>query len=142
MIKIKGKIVKGYGEAGKNLKSQFDYFEKYVPEITSYYQGTINVLLERPLIIFKTDIETEPIKWHHDQNNPEEKFGFINIKFKIIDSNESSVDALIYVAYRSPHYANPFYIEVLAPHIRHNESDFCHIIIDKEVKEISGIVLD
>ena len=52
------------------------------------------------------------------------------------------IDALIYIPYRSPHYANPFYKEILAPYINLNGVEYCNIIINKKMREITGFVIE
>ncbi|MEF9426135.1 MAG: hypothetical protein L0956_02805 [Candidatus Mariimomonas ferrooxydans] len=141
-MKIKGEIQKGLNAASKyTYIKQIRYFKKYIPDIEEkYHKGTINLLLERPLIIFSPDIKTPPIEW---ETNCIEVFGFMKIKFETVPSKPNMpLDAWIYIPYGSPHYANPFYKEIIAPTIRDlNGVEYCNIIIEKEVEEVKGIVI-
>lgn len=86
IIKIKGEIQKGLNQASTNtLVKQKPFLEKYISNIDSYYTGTINLMLERPLIIFNPDIKTDPIEW---TNGFIESFGFLKIKFETIPPAE------------------------------------------------------
>lgn len=112
------------------------FLKKYIPNIAAYHRGTINVLLERPLIVRKADIKTDPIPWDTRQNPVTgEIFKFVNIQFAIIAHSENPVDALIYIGDKSPHRRNPCYVEVLAPELDIRKSDLCNIVIDKDMKE-------
>jgi len=122
------------------LPKQIPYFKKYLPGIENYYVGTINLLLEAPLVIYSPDIETEPIEWTRGFT---EKFGFLKIKFETIPaSQDKPLDALIYIPYSSPHYPNPFYKEILAPEVTLDGIEYCNIIIDKKMEEITGFVIE
>lgn len=139
-IKIKGQIQKGLNIASSfSLPMQKPHLQKYIKNINSFYMGTINLLLERPLIIFNPDIVTDRITW---TNGPSEPFGFLNIEFETIPKKEQMpIDALIYIAYGSVHYPNPFYQEILAPQLDLSKVEFCKIIINKRFKETSAIVI-
>lgn len=136
MIRIKGKIVKGHGEAKKTFPMQLHLLKEFVSGIENYEPRTINILLECPLVIPTPHIKTPPIQWDTRQAPPipKEIFEFVRIKFEILGKDNPPVDSLIYIAYNSPHYADPFYIEILAPFIEHDQMDFCNIIIEKENK--------
>lgn len=140
-MKIKGKIQDGLHAAStSSIPRQKPFFKKYLPDIENYYEGTINLLLEAPLVIHAPDIETEPIEW---AEGFVEKFGFLRIKFETIPSKDSMpLDALIYIPYRSPHYPNPFYKEILAPRINLSGIEYCNIIIDKKMREMTGYIIE
>lgn len=131
-VKIKGKIIKGHSEAQQTLQMQKGFLKQYVPDFGKYHLGTINIQLEKTLNLHP-DIETPPLKWDIRQDPvPEENFGFVKIKFEIIGKDNDPINALIYIAYNSPHYTDPSYIEIIAPFIKHNESDYCYIIIENK----------
>ena len=132
-MKIKGKIIKGYGQAQHTLKMQKVILEQYIPNFEKYYlKGTINIRLEKPSN-FHPDIETQPLKWDTRQVPvTEEKFGFVKIKFEIIGKDNDLINAWIYIASKSPHYADPSYLGILAPYIAHHESPYCYIIIENK----------
>ncbi|MDP2922600.1 MAG: hypothetical protein Q8O30_02610 [Candidatus Omnitrophota bacterium] len=142
MIKIRGEIQKGLGAAKNTIQIQKPFLRQYLSEIESCHDGTINVLLEQPLIIFSPDIVTPPIFWLSQNNSISEEFGFLKIKLEILNKS-ICVDAWIYIAYKSPHYANPFYIEIIAPYIDIQNASMCSIIIDKgNIKELASIVIE
>jgi hypothetical protein len=139
-MKLKGKILDGLKAASWTIPRQKSFFKKYIEDIDRYQDGTINLLLEAPLIIYKPDIETEPIEW---LKGSLEKFGFLKIKFETIPSQEGMpLDALIYIPYGSPHFPNPFYKEILAPKIDLSRVEYCNVIIDKKMREITGYIID
>ena len=125
MTKIKGKIIKGHGEANKTLKMQWPYFETYLPDLESYYQGTLNIDLKNTLPKYFAEIITNPIEWDTRQNPiPTEIFKFKKITFEI---NNTKISALIYEASNSPHNSNPKTIEIIAPKIKAQNGDICYI---------------
>jgi hypothetical protein len=157
-LKIKGKIQKGLGEASHTIPRQKPFFKKYIKGIDNYYNGTINLLTEKPIIISRPDIITEPIEW---TKGFKEKFWFLNIKLEIENSLKNAIfNGFIYIAHESPHFANPFYHEILAPNIYGNDFKYfgiikktfvqyanvkkykyCNIIIDKPVTEENGLLI-
>jgi hypothetical protein len=141
---IKGKIQDGLKEAAKNtIPKQKPYFKEYIQDIDNYYDGTINLLLEKSLMINRPDIVTKPIEW---TPGFEETFGFLRIKFETIPiQNSMPLDALIYIPYLSPHFPNQFYKEILVPKPKINLDgvEYCNIIIDKKIREIgTGYIID
>jgi CTP-dependent riboflavin kinase len=157
-IKIKGKMQKGFGEASHTIPRQKQFFKKYIKGIDNYYDGTINLLLEKPIIILHPDIYTEPIEW---TRGFKESFEFLNIKLEIdAFSHDAVYNGFIYIAHRSPHFADPFYQEILAPNIYGNDCKFFgiikkiltqyanidkykyfNIIINKPIKEENGFLI-
>jgi hypothetical protein len=156
-IKIKGKIQKGLGEASHTIPRQKQFFKKYIKDIDNYYNGTINLFMEKPIIISSPDIITDPIEW---TKGFKEKFWFLNIKLEIEASQNVVYNGYIYVAHGSPHFADPFYHEILVPNIYGNDCKFFeiikktfvqyvninkykyyNIIIDKPVKEENGLLI-
>lgn len=134
-VRITGEIQKGLGVASRTcLINQIKYFKEYIPDIEKYYNGTINLWLERPLIIFSPDIKTKPIEWI---NGFVEEFGFLRIKFETIPpTKDMPLDAWIYIPYGSPHYPNPFYKEILAPKINLDSIKYCKITITKNLNKL------
>ena len=61
---IKGKIQKGIGESSNTVKEQMPFFAKCFPEVTICKAATINILLEKPLVVISPDFTTEPLPWH------------------------------------------------------------------------------
>jgi hypothetical protein len=89
-------------------------------------------------MIYKPDIETQPIEW---TEGFVEKFGFLRVLFETIPTQTSMpLDALIYIPYRSPHYSNPFYKEILAPKVSLSGIEYCNIIINKQTSIVAPFV--
>ena len=126
---IKGKIQKGIGESSNTVKEQMPFFAKCFPEVTLCKAATINILLEKPLVIISPDFTTEPLPWHPAFKVVKggEVFKFLRIKLQIDGHDE--VDAWVYKAQFSPYHDNPYYIEVLAPEINFTGTPDCLIKI-------------
>lgn len=129
MSLIRGSIKKGLGESNNTVKAQMPFFMNCFPEVANCKRATINILLEKPLVILHPDFTTEPLPWHPAFKVVKggEIFKFLRIKLKI-DGHEE-VDAWVYKAQFSPYYTNPFYIEVLAEEIGFNGTPDCEIKI-------------
>ncbi len=113
------------------------YFAPLLPEISGCHLASINLELEYALRILNPDFETPLIPW---AGPPGEQFGFLRIGFEG-PIGASHRRAWIYIPYGSPHYNNPFYIEVITEWIeglRHGAP--CQIHISKAHRE-STIVL-
>lgn len=128
-IHIKGKIQKGIGESANTVREQMPFFAKCFPEVTKCKPATINILLEKPLVILAPDFTTEPLPWHPAFKiiKGGEVFKFLRIKLKVDDCDE--VDAYIYKAQFSPYHDSPYYIEVLAPEINIKGTPNCRISV-------------
>ena len=157
-ITIKGKIQKGFGQASHTIPRQKKFFKKYIKDIDCYYNGTINLLMEKPIIISRPDIITEPIEW---TKGFKEKFEFLNIKLEVEAFSQNVVyNGYIYIAHGSPYFTNPFYHEILVPNIYDNNCNFFgiikkrfaeftninkykyfNIIIDKPIKKENGLLI-
>lgn len=127
MSTIQGIIQKGIGESKNTVREQMPYFEKAFPEVSNCYHGTINVLLDKPLVILIADHTTEALPWHPAFKFVKggEVFKFLRIKLRV--EGFDSVDAWIYKAQFSPYHDNPYYIEILAPHIAFTGTPRCFI---------------
>lgn len=124
---IRGKIQKGLGESRNTVREQMPFFQECFPEVAGCKEGTINILLEKPLVILSPDFTTEPLPWHPAFKIVKggEVFKFLRIKLTV-DGHEP-VKAWIYKAQFSPYHDNPFYIEVLAPAIPFSGECGCSI---------------
>ncbi|MBF0547004.1 MAG: hypothetical protein HQM08_21360 [Candidatus Riflebacteria bacterium] len=129
MFSIKGKVQRGLGEAHKTLKEQMPYFEKVCPELAKCQLGTINIRLEKPVVVVKPDFQTEAVPWHPALKliKKGEKFSFVKVKLKV--EGREAVDAWIYKAQFSPYREDPFIIEVLAPRIDFSGTPDCSVEI-------------
>ena len=132
---IKGKIQKGIGESSNTVKEQMPFFKKCFPEVTCCKAATINILLEKPLVVLSPDFTTEPLPWHpaFKMVKGGEVFKFLRIKLQIDGFDE--VNAWIYKAQFSPYQGNPYYIEVLAPKINFTGTPNCKISVSGNCNE-------
>lgn len=114
MISIRGKIQKGLGESQNTIKEQMPFFRECFPEVAECKTGTINVLLEKPLVVVTPDFTTQPLPWHPAFKIVKggETFQFVRINFTI--DGQDTKKAWIYRAQFSPYRENPFYAEVLS----------------------------
>ena len=136
---IRGKIIQGLGESKNTIKEQMPYFIKCFPEVAKCKLATINIQLNKPLIILTPDFTTEPLPWHPAFRVVKggEIFKFLRIKLAVEGCEE--VEAWIYKAQFSPYTKNPYYVEVLAPDIAFEGATDCSIQIISKCDE--GVVV-
>lgn len=127
MAAIRGKIQQGLGESKNTVREQIPFFRKCFPEVGECKEGTINILLEKPLVILSPDFTTEPLPWHpaFKMVKGGEVFKFLRIELTI--DGCQPVKAWVYKAQFSPYHDNPYYVEVLAPHIGFSGTPGCTI---------------
>jgi hypothetical protein len=77
---MRGKVIRGCGVATSTIAKQMPYFVPLFPEIKDCHFGSINILLEQGLRVFKPDYETPPIPW---TGPPGKVFSFLRIKIEI-----------------------------------------------------------
>ncbi|MGM0599717.1 MAG: hypothetical protein ACQETH_07835 [Candidatus Rifleibacteriota bacterium] len=136
---IRGKVQKGRGESKNTVHEQMPFFKEVFPEIGNCKEATINILLDKPLVIISPDFTTEPLPWHPAFKIVKggEVFKFLRIKLTINDFEP--VDAWIYRAQFSPYQDNPYYVEVLAPEIHFHGTPGCKIEVKSNCFE--GLVV-
>lgn len=124
---IKGKVQKGLGESKNTVHEQMPFFKKVFPEVSKCKEGTINILLEKPLVIISPDFTTEPLPWHPAFKviKGGEVFKFLRVSLKV--EGCKPVDAWVYKAQFSPYHDNPYYIEVIAPPLDFSGTPECQI---------------
>lgn len=139
MFVIKGKIQKGLGESQNTVREQMPFFREHFPEVTGCQPGTINILLEKPLVIITPDFTTPPLPWHPAFKIVKggETFQFLRIRLAITGCEP--VKAWVYRAQFSPYRANPFYVEVLAPKLGFTGTPECSLELDTQCYE--GIIV-
>jgi len=137
MTSMRGVVVKGFGEATSTLTAQLPHFAPLFPEVAHCYAGSINVQLEEGLRVFSPDFETQPIRW----SEKTEVFGFLRIAFEgPIGSRHQP--AWIYIPHLSPHYYNPFCIEVIAQKLDGIAyGTICRVHIAKQCKQTTVLVV-
>lgn len=136
---IKGKIQRGLGESKNTVREQMPFFRECFPEVGVCKEGTINILLEKPLVILTPDFTSEPLPWHPAFRVVKggEVFKFVRIRLGVEGCDP--VPAWIYKAQFSPYHDNPFYIEVIAPPIGFTGELACTIEILSPCSE--GLVI-
>lgn len=122
MISIRGKIHQGSGQGQNTLKEQMPFFRECFPEVADCRPATINILLEKPLVVLQPDFTTQSVPWHPAFKLVKggEVFQFVRIRL-IVDGLKPT-PAWIYRAQFSPYRENPFLIEVLAPALEYRGS--------------------
>lgn len=137
MITIKGVVVRGLGDANKTLKIQMPYFSGLIPEVKDCHCASINLQLEQGLRVFNPDFLTPPIPW---AGPPGEVFSFLRIGFEA-PIGRSSRPAWIYIPHGSPHYRDPFHIEVITRYIESIAYGvYCQVHIQKPYRTIPLII--
>ncbi len=139
---IKGKIQRGLGESKNTVHEQMPFFRECFPEVADCKEGTINILLEKPLVILTPDFTSKPLPWHPAFRVVKggEVFKFLRISITVEDCRP--VKAWIYKAQFSPYHDNPFYIEVIAPPIDFDGEPACTIKILNNCSEGFVVVDD
>jgi hypothetical protein len=124
--------VEGDDDEGEEQDDYIDRWKQQIPklskiidakliDLSKFHVGTINVILDQPLIITQFDLSTLPVQWHPDPRVDTDRFSFLRIRFELETSTFGTpVDAIIYHAAASPHHfaaapyrSNPRFIEVM-----------------------------
>lgn len=136
---IKGKIQKGLGESKNTVREQMPFFKEIFPEVVGCKEGTINILLEKPLVIISPDFTTEPLPWHPAFKIVKggEVFKFLRIRLAVEGCEPTN--AWVYKAQFSPYHDNPYYIEVIAPPLDFSGTPECEIEVKS--KSFEGVVV-
>jgi hypothetical protein len=138
MVQIEGKMIRGFGWATKYLKIQIPLIAKEFPEVDVCHRGSINVILDTPLLIENPDHITRKINWRIMK----EVFHFTRIQFQLIGPRKSPWHrAWIYGPQNSPHRVNPFHIEVIAPKIPLGRWRRCRIRIHRRAKTVPMTII-
>ncbi|EKD81834.1 MAG: Glycosyltransferase family 9 protein [uncultured bacterium] len=139
---IKGKIQRGLGESKNTVHEQIPFFRECFPEVASCQEGTINILLEKPLVILTPDFTSAPLPWHPAFKVVKGGEVFKFVRCSITVEGCKPVKAWIYKAQFSPYHDNPFYIEVIAPPIGFSGEPNCSIEILSHCSEGFVVVDD
>lgn len=138
-VQIKGKVQKGLGESQNTVREQMPFFRECFPEVKDCKPATINILLDKPLVVITPDYTTAPLPWHPAFKIVKggEIFRFLRIILTI--DGHPPVRAWVYKAQFSPYRDNPFYLEVLAPPINFQGTPGC--TIEVESRSYEGVVV-
>lgn len=139
ITKLKGVLTGGLGKARNCIEQQKPLLKNYVPEIASMF-GTINVLLDSPLLITKYDVETPPLQW---SQNCTERFRLVNGLFQLITPGFGEpVPCLLYFAETSPYRSNPFFVEVVTKQLKKGDAKECLIFYHVQAARFRGLLSD
>jgi hypothetical protein len=139
MTTIRGKnFSKGCGGAGECLKKQLPKISESFPEFSTIHCGTINVLLERPLLVFKPDHRTPPIDWLGDGSHIE-RFDLVGVRFEVKGKIH---DGWLYVPQNGAYRQKPTVHEfILRERIDIQDGVQCSVHIDRECfVALNGVV--
>jgi CTP-dependent riboflavin kinase len=111
-IIVLGEVVRGHGAASSHtVVRQLPHFISMVPKMAGCYPGTINLRLEKPLRVVRPDVATA-CAWQGPGSIPELFYLHeIQIEFPTASAREA---AWIYVPHDSPHFSNPFLVEIIS----------------------------
>jgi hypothetical protein len=137
MFIINGEVVQGLQAAGRvTLLLQFPHFERVLPDFHGYHPATLNLRLDRGLRIETADRET----WYDWAGPPGELFGFLKILIEYPVGGPLR-PGWIYIPHGSPHYGNPFLVEVISQKIEGIVyGSLCRIHISRG-KSVSGVLV-
>jgi hypothetical protein len=103
------------GDAGYNLASQLPAIAETFPEVGGCHRGTINIALERDLVVVDPHGRTGPVRWQPRPPHPPvgEPFDFLRVDFALDSEVPVWHRAWFYVPRLSPHRRTPHIHEVL-----------------------------
>ena|SRR5260221_14392742 len=113
--------------ASANLPRQLPLIGAQFPEIRNAFPGTINLQLEKPLLVMGYDHRTPPLKWQEDASPPE-VFDIVRVKFETLGK---ITDTWLYIPHGSPHRLDLLSHEIIAPsmiEIADGQSCLLHIL--------------
>ena len=142
MPTVLGRVQSGQGKAHDTLREQMPYFRECFPEIRDIHPATLNILLEKPVVVLVPDFTSPPIPWHPGFRLMKggEVFQFVRITLRLLEPQPGrEVPAWIYRAQFSPYRDNPFYAEVLAPRLDLQGQPRCELTIASHCEE--GLVV-
>lgn len=139
MVMIKGTIQRGAGQSQNTIKEQMPFFRDCFPEVADCKVGTLNIRLEKPVVVTNPDFTTRSLPWHPALKLAKsgEMFQFVRIRLTL--EGQKPVNAWIYRAQFSPYREDPFLIEVLAPALSISGSPVC--AIEFLTKHFEGIIV-
>lgn len=142
MIEFKGTIIEGEKSASGFSKNwngkgpiyhQVEFIKSIAPsfynEIKKCKFATINILLEKDIVIKKWEYIFDKVFWLPTSDTWYEKISFTPVLFHFQDQN---IKAWLYKPYKSPHKNRKNFFEIISPevnNIKYNEA--CKIKINK-----------
>lgn len=132
---LKGKVIKGQGGAAGNLKTQLPKIAEEFPEVRNCHPGTINLELEKALLVLSSDHRTRPIDWHPD-HAPGEVFDLLRIQLEAPEGRVA-IPAWLYIARNSDHRKTMKVHEVIAlERVQVSVGDPCKIHLSRPTVEL------
>jgi hypothetical protein len=115
MIEIIGRVDTNHGHhvASQALEQQLPLVAFEFPGVSECHPGTINLILEFPLLVLEPDYRTKPIAWISDDPTMTEVFDFVQIELEA-PVNTPAIPAWLYIPHNSMHRATLNYHEVIA----------------------------
>ncbi len=129
---VSGTVQRGIGAASQNLIAQLPAIAAEFPEVAGCHRGTINLLLDSPLLVLAPDHRTSPILWHPDFA-PGEVFDLLRIELEV-RLGTAPVPSWLYIPHASPHRRDLRLQEVLAPKLNLSTGARCRIHISRKVR--------
>ena len=135
MFEIDGKYAPGNGFASKELPFLLPLFALDFPEVAGCLHGSINLILDRPLLVVKPDHRSKPLDWRGDPNRLD-GYDFLRIEFEA-PIGTASVKAWLYIPHVCQHrkYLNVHEV-ITTTKLPMKHGDRCRIRIYRPVEEL------
>ena len=78
MFEVDGVHKSGRGIASRCESKQLPLIAEEFPEVSGCHCGTINLQLDRPLLVLSPDRRTKPLKW--DRHSPHDVFDLLRVE--------------------------------------------------------------
>ncbi len=124
---LKARVIHGLGVAKGTLARQLPLISHEFPEIANCHPGTINLVLEFPIIVTQPDHRTVPLAWT-PSGQTTEVFELVRVELEF-DHLPRRVPAWLYVAHGSPHRHTPTVHEVITEQVNLNNVRDCRLHI-------------
>lgn len=121
-ISLCARIVSGLGVASGTLARQLPLISEHFPEVACCHPGTINIVLDRALLLTNPDHRTAPLAWT-PSGRTTEVFDLLRVELEL-GTSPTRIPAWLYVAYGSPHRDTPVLHELIAPPL--DLTGICH----------------
>lgn len=122
---LQARIVSGLGVATGTLARQLPLLSRDFPEVGNCHPATINLELQRPLVISAPDHRSAPLAWT-PSGRTTEVFDLLRIELQL-DQRPLRIPAWLYIAHGSPHRQTPTIHEVIAPRLDLSGVSSCRV---------------
>jgi hypothetical protein len=136
MVTIRGTVVRGKGWASECIEAQWPSLIESFPDIAGCRHATINVGLERLLVVTSPNHSTPPFTWQSRRfHATDEVIDFLRIEFEI-PKRQMRRGAWLYLSRGSLHRQTPWIHEIVAPELGVIPLlSECAIYIDREMPD-------